>query len=180
MRKREFQLEEELIKISTAAKLRGVSRQAMYYRVLTGELKVALRDDVEFVKRSDALELKFRQSNKKKAVSEKAKLPKSQVKAKRKKHPPNNGAPFETELLQEQIMSDPHLSSDTKVVGWLMASHAKSELPAQNFIETATLNWTVDEKIGTEKLAKILSELERSGYSLKITVESISAIKGSF
>lgn len=170
-------MEEELIKISTAAKLRGVTRQAMYYRVLTGGLKVTLRDSVEFVKPSDVIDLKFRQSNKPKAVNDKIKTPRSpnQTKIKRKEHSPNNDSALETELLQAQIMSDPKLSSDTKVVGWIMASHTKLNEPANNFIETATRNWTADEKIGTEKLAKILSELERSGYSLKITVESTSA-----
>lgn len=55
------------IKISTAAKIRDVSRQAMYYRVMSDKIPVYILDGNKYIDKETALNIIFRgQGSKKK------------------------------------------------------------------------------------------------------------------
>lgn len=56
--------DEKWIRISTAADLRGIDRQSMYYRVRKHHLRTKTVDKVTFVHRDDVLALKIRAKNK--------------------------------------------------------------------------------------------------------------------
>lgn len=54
---------DDLIHISTAAELRGVKRQSIYYQVANGNLQIVVIDGTMFVKRSQVNLLKLRATN---------------------------------------------------------------------------------------------------------------------
>lgn len=54
----------EWIRVSTAAGLRDVDRQAIYYHVNQGHLKTKVIDEVTFVEKSEVMSLKLRREEK--------------------------------------------------------------------------------------------------------------------
>lgn len=156
----------EWIRVATAAKLHGVSRQAMYYRVQAQRLKMVKRDGIEFVDRDEALALKFRNPNKKKPRKRKFDS-NNEIHPKAIQSEDSFGV---AETLESRIMRNSDLSSDGKVFGWLMVNHSNLESSTGRFIEAVSQHWGSDEKVGILKLLTMLSELESAGFPSKITV----------
>lgn len=56
-------MKETLIKISTAAKRFGVTRQAMYKKIVTHRIPVEIFDGVRFLDETDLPQIRFRKQN---------------------------------------------------------------------------------------------------------------------